>query len=78
MRCRKRTALIASLLLIVGIFSTGCVSRDPVDTSWVTPIYFEQSTVDWLDARSSEWPESLERDLLKIYRHNKKVETIIK
>jgi hypothetical protein len=70
--------LTACLLLLVGNFSTGCVSRVPADTSWVEPIYFEQSTVDWLDARSAEWPESLERDLLKIYRHNKKVETIIK
>ena len=78
MRRPKPTALIASLLLLAVSFSQGCAAPAPADTSWVTPIYFEKSTLEWLDARSSEWPESLEGDLLKIYKHNRKCEAILK
>ena len=75
---RKLKLLIVGTLLAYPIFLPACVvQRPPTSPEWVKPIYFSDATLVWLSERRHEWPATLEGDLLKVYRHNQKVQEIL-
>jgi hypothetical protein len=54
----------------------GCGPPRTASPEWVKPIHFENETVDWLVRKRPEWPTTLEADLQKIDRHNRRLEAV--
>ena len=58
-----------------AIFLSACslpVSID-ADCAWAKPIRFSEATKTWL-AERTPWPDYLRADLIKIAKHNEKLE----
>lgn len=67
---------VALTFLTAAFFLPACNVQPSSPCSWVQPIYLETETVYWLNERLTEWPDSLDRDLNKIHKHNEKVKEI--